>query len=108
MKAPAPSRYSRTGRIVVGGSFTFLGGQSHPYLARIKPDGSVDADFNPSADFQVYCLAMQEDGKILVGGMFSTLCGQPRRHLGRLNPDGTLDASFAADGRRPGPLSRLR
>jgi uncharacterized delta-60 repeat protein len=82
------------GKILVGGNFLTLGGQSRNNLGRLNADGSLDASFNPGADNTVYSLAVQGDGKILVGGLFSTLGGQIRNSIGRLNADGTLDTSF--------------
>jgi hypothetical protein len=75
------------GKIVVGGTFTTLGGQTRNRIARLNPGGTLDAAFNPGADFDVYALAVQVDGKIVVGGSFSTLGGQPREYIGRLSND---------------------
>ena len=88
------------GKILAGGYFTALGGQSRSYLGRLNADGTLDAGFNPGADYPVYSLAVQSDGKIVVGGGFKALGGQSRSRLGRLNGDGTLDTSFnpGADG----------
>ncbi len=90
------------GKILVGGWFTRLGGQSRTNLGRLSADGSIDSSFNPGAGTGspsgnqgvVFCLAVQADGKILVGGTFGTLGGQARSSIGRLNPDGSLDTSF--------------
>jgi len=82
------------GRIVIGGSFTSVGGVIRSNIARLNVDGSVDAAFNPGADNEINALAIQADGKILVGGSFNTLGGQPRRALGRLSSDGSLDVAF--------------
>jgi len=82
------------GKILVGGSFTALGGQSRNFIGRLNADGTVDTSFNPGADDHVASLALQSDGQILVGGWFSMLGGQSRNGIGRLNPDGTVDMSF--------------
>ena len=91
------------GRIVVGGSFTTLGGQPRSCIGRLNADGTLDTAFNPGATglpdpnavpTSVHCLAVQADGKIVVGGYFTTLGGQPRMCIGRLNPDGTADPAF--------------
>jgi uncharacterized delta-60 repeat protein len=82
------------GKILVGGYFTTLGGQTRNYIGRLNADGTVDSGFNPGANNYVFSLALQADGKILVGGLFTTLGGQPRNYLGRLNPDGSLDSGF--------------
>ena len=84
------------GKILVGGGFTTLGGQARNAIARLNGDGTLDAYFNPSANFfiNVYSLALQADAKILVGGTFVMLAGQERNRIARLNADGTLDANF--------------
>ncbi|WP_198973132.1 delta-60 repeat domain-containing protein, partial [Xylophilus sp. ASV27] len=79
------------GKVLVGGGFTQLGGQTRTYLARLNADGSLDTGFNPDANNAVYSLAVQPDGKVLVGGAFTQLGGQTRNRLARLNADGSLD-----------------
>ncbi len=93
----------RDGRIVLGGSFTALAGQTHKYIGRLNPDGTLDATFGAAASNTVCTLAMQPDGKILVGGMFTGLGGQACKYIGRLNADGTLDAAF-----NPGASNTVR
>lgn len=82
------------GRILAGGAFTTIDGQSCPRLGRLNTDGSFDASFNPGANDLVSALAVQPNGAIVVGGFFTSLGGQPRRHLARVNPDGSVDMSF--------------
>ncbi|MGB9473772.1 MAG: delta-60 repeat domain-containing protein, partial [Candidatus Udaeobacter sp.] len=82
------------GKILVGGFFTRMGGQTRNRIALLNPDGSLDATFDPNANFFVEALAMQADGKILVGGLFTSIGGQTRNRIARLNSDGSLDASF--------------
>jgi len=90
------------GKVLVGGVFKSLCGQTRGCLGRLNADGSLDTAFNPVATggvspipaSAVCCLAVQPDGKILVGGGFTSLCGQVRNCLGRLNADGTLDIAF--------------
>jgi uncharacterized delta-60 repeat protein len=81
-------------KILVGGDFSEVGGQPHNNIARLNPDGSLDAGFDPSFDEEVFTLAVQNDGKILVGGDFSQVNGQAHAGIARLNPDGSLDTSF--------------
>ena len=81
-------------RILVGGHFTALGGQTRNFVGRLNPDGTLDSSFNPAANGNVRSLLVQSDGKIVVGGEFTTLNGQSRSRLGRLNADGTLDGAF--------------
>ncbi|NLE76984.1 MAG: delta-60 repeat domain-containing protein [Chloroflexi bacterium] len=95
------------GKILVGGGFTSLGGEPCNRIARLNAEGSLDAAFDPNADFTVNALALQPDGKILVGGDFGSVGGQAHHGVARLNTDGTPDDSFAppsatggADGHR--------
>jgi uncharacterized delta-60 repeat protein len=85
------------GKILLGGTFSTVGGQIRTNLARLNPEGTVDTNFNPIADGPfVNSLALQANGKILIGGWFTHLAGQSRSNLGRLNSDGTLDLAFTA------------
>src|SRR5207245_5958103 len=100
------------GKIVVGGFFTTLGGGGsgtsvRNHIARVNPDGTLDTSFDPGANAEITCLAIQADGKILVGGSFTTLGGGGtgtfvRNRIARLNPDGTLDMTF-----NPGANDRI-
>ena len=85
-------------RILVGGEFTSIGGQSNSFLARLNADGSVDASFNPAGqtDGAVQCLLQQPDRKVLVGGGFGRLLGHAQPALARLLEDGSVDATFDA------------
>ncbi len=94
------------GKILVGGVFTQIGGQTRNRIARLNPDGTLDATFTVNVDASgtivpiVNAIAIQPDGKILIGGSFTQVNGQPRNRIARLNPDGTLDTAFNpnADG----------
>ncbi|MGH7946606.1 MAG: delta-60 repeat domain-containing protein, partial [Opitutaceae bacterium] len=83
------------GRIVVGGTFTSIGGATHNYLARLNADGSVDPTYNPNFNGRVYALAYEPaSNKVIVGGAFTTIGGEFRNHIARLNPSGTIDSEF--------------
>ncbi len=87
------------GNIVVGGSFTTLGGVRRSKIGRLNADGSIDASFNPGATNNIFALTVQSDGRILVGGYFTMLGGGgtgtiARNRIGRLNADGSVDTSF--------------
>lgn len=96
------------GSLFVGGAFTTAQAAgtvqetAHSYLARIRPDGSVDEAFDVHFDADVTAILVQADGRILVGGRFTRYTshfspsGVERRGLARLNPDGSLDESFVA------------
>ena len=85
-----------SGRIVVGGYFTQVNGTNRSRIARLNPDGSLDASFNPGsgADNPVLSIAIQPDQKIIIAGDFTTVNGNPRNRIARLNADGSVDATF--------------
>ncbi len=89
------------GRILLGGSFASVGGQTRRGLARLNADGSLDPSLgdimpNISPSPTVNALALQPDGKIWVGGNFFAFGGH--NYLVRLKPDGTLDAGMPTVG----------
>jgi len=51
------------GRILVGGSFTSVGGMERTNLARLNADGTLDTGFNANADDPVYSVALQADAR---------------------------------------------
>ena len=95
------------GKILIGGDFTSLapnGGASvrRNNIARVNPDGTLDASFDPNANAVINAIALQADGKILVGGGFTALrpndeVGFNRNYIARLNTDGTVDTPFNAN-----------
>jgi uncharacterized delta-60 repeat protein len=84
------------GKIIVGGNFTSFNGTSRARIARLNPDGSLDASFNPGTGFNgyVYTTVIQDDGKIIAGGSFTSFNGTTANHIARLNDDGTPDIDF--------------
>ena len=83
-------------KIIIGGTFTSYNGSAVNRIARINPNGSLDASFNlgSAADNTIQSLALQPDGKIIIGGDFTTYNGTSRNRIARLNIDGTLDPTF--------------
>lgn len=84
------------GKIVFGGNFTKYNVSTCNRIARILPDGEVDATFNIGTGFnsQIYSIAIQPDQKIIVGGNFTSYNGSPATRIIRLLPDGSRDSSF--------------
>jgi len=80
--------------IMIGGTFRFVNGVERNYLARLNPDGSLDASFNAYLDDSVDSITQQADGKILVGGYFVNVNGVEHKSIARLNSVGSLDDSF--------------
>src|SRR5687767_15139983 len=94
------------GKILIGGSFTTLSPNGGPAvtrnrIARLNPDGTLDAAFDPNANNTVHAIALQADGKIVVGGVFNgdfngpnSIGGQTRNFIARLDPATGLADSF--------------
>jgi uncharacterized delta-60 repeat protein len=82
------------GKILVGGTFTNIGGQSRNFIARLDPTTGLADSFNPNADNRVLCIVPQPDGKILVSGNFTNIGGQVRHSIARLDPTTGLADSF--------------
>jgi uncharacterized delta-60 repeat protein len=91
------------GKIIVGGGFTTLGGQTRNCLGRLNADGTLDSTFNTGVSRSIYCplvysLGVTVDGKVLVGGPFTGLGGLDRGYMGRLNSTGPATQSLALNG----------
>jgi uncharacterized delta-60 repeat protein/uncharacterized repeat protein (TIGR01451 family) len=94
------------GKVLVGGYFGRIGSKVQPGLARLHPDGTLDASFDIGTGFQgeygdgtpspgvIQHIALQSDGKIVVAGPFTSFRGVARNGILRLNEDGSLDPSF--------------
>ncbi len=88
------------GKILVGGYFNgtnSIGGQARNRIARLDPITGLADSFNPNANSNVLCIAVQADGKILVGGDFSgtnSIGGQTRNRIARLDATTGLADSF--------------
>ena len=90
------------GKIVIGGRFNTLqpNGAATPSIrtriARLMPDGSLEADFSPEVAGDIYTLALQPDGKVLVAGDFTRIGSKNGGGNARLNANGTVDTGFTS------------
>jgi uncharacterized delta-60 repeat protein len=90
----------KDGRVVIGGNFTQLfanaaiATSARNNLARINPDGSLDATFDPDDNGRILAMAQQPDGKVLLGGTLTSIGGVTRNNLARINTNGALDTTF--------------
>ena len=73
------------GKIIIGGTFTTVGGTERNRVARLNSDGSLDAGFDPNANEAIRAVAVQSDGKVIIGGSFTTVGGTTRNRLARLS-----------------------
>ncbi len=91
------------GKILIAGDFTTVapnGGATvtRNRMARLNPDGTLDAGFNPNANGLILSMAVQPDGKVVVCGTFTTIGGQTRNRIARLDATTGL-----ADSWNPNP-----
>ena len=90
------------GKLLVGGGFSEINGQTIRRLARFNPDGTLDSTFpvNVSSVASVAGLALQPDGRFLVATL-TTL----RRYLATGSPDNSFN--FNASTLSNGFISRF-
>jgi uncharacterized delta-60 repeat protein len=84
------------GKILFGGWFSSVQGESRLNLARLNANGTLDPQFSADTDGEVHALVVQPNGKIVVTGNFTAVNGQSRARLARVNWDGSLDPTLTA------------
>lgn len=86
------------GGLIIGGHFWKAGDVARNNLLRLRPDGTLDPDFNPAPQGisygGVYSLARDTNGRIYVGGLFLEIDGQERHDFARLSAAGALDTGW--------------
>src|SRR4051812_15036453 len=84
------------GKIIVVGSFSYIGNVEKAGIARLNVDGTLDPTFDPGtgANGAINLVAAQSDGKVLIVGSFTSVNGTTRNGVARLNSDGKLDSTF--------------
>ena len=83
------------GKVIIGGSFTYVGNTPRNNIARINTDGSLDTTWDPNPNGSVALLLM-ETGNVYVAGGFTSIGGQSRNGLAKLSTSdtGTADATW--------------
>ncbi|MGD9902716.1 MAG: hypothetical protein AB7U83_04535 [Vicinamibacterales bacterium] len=86
------------GRLLVGGTFTGIGGVARGGVARLEATGALDSSFTTTvslgAGHGVYAMALRSNGTLLLGGRFTSFNGQPRNGLALVDAAGQLDPAF--------------
>ncbi len=82
-----------SGRVVIGGAFTSLGGVDRARIARLLPDGAVDMAFDTGegTDGRVQQLLQMSNGNIIVAGRFMSVDGIGRNRIARLFGGSSVD-----------------
>lgn len=82
--------------LIVAGNFTSVLGEPRANLARLRPDGTLDAGFAPDiSGGEVRAIAVAPDGAIFIGGHFTRVGAVARRGLAKLDAFGTLDLQWS-------------
>ena len=100
------------GKILIGGAFASVGGQTRSNLARLDPDGSLDltlenASLTNVSNTFLSGLVLQPDGRVLIAGFFDSVAGETRRKGARVHSDGTLDPTFVDPAVSDGAVQTL-
>jgi uncharacterized delta-60 repeat protein len=86
------------GGVLIGGDFTAVNGTALNHIARLNPDGSLDAAFaaKVAASFNgvVDAISVQADNRIVLAGDFTQASGVTRHSITRLMPDGSVDPTI--------------
>lgn len=85
------------GKVIIGGQFTTVSGQSRGNVARLNFNGTLDTNFMAGlsgADTTVEAVAVQAGGKVLVAGYFNTMHDVTRPYIARLDVDGKRVGSY--------------
>ncbi len=78
-------------KLLLGGHFTTVNGQSRRRIARVYSNGSLEGtdgfDAGSGPNNLVNGIAIQDDGKIVIGGRFTSVNGYPSTLIARLGND---------------------
>lgn len=88
--------FDGTGSVYLGGFFISINNVSRYGLAKLNPDGTLNASWNPSSEiFNIaQTLAWDGAGNLLVGGTFDHLGGVARANLAKVSTGGTIDPAW--------------
>lgn len=84
------------GKIIIVGSFTKYNNVTVNRIARIFPNGALDASFitGSGSSSNITNIAILPDEKILISGNFTAFNGVAANRIARLFQDGRVDSSF--------------
>tara|TARA_R110000737_G_scaffold87376_1_gene120031 strand:- start:56 stop:1048 length:993 start_codon:yes stop_codon:yes gene_type:complete len=95
---PTEIKLQSDGKILTGGSFTSLNGNTRNYLTRLNSSGTEDTTFysNLGTGFNGYprIFIVQSSGRIIVGGNFTDVNGTTVSGLVALYSTGGIDTTF--------------
>jgi uncharacterized delta-60 repeat protein len=87
-------------KILIGGTFSSVGGVARNGIARLNANGTSDTSFNvgigTSIGDDVEDIFIDNNGRIVIAGLINSINGAPRSNIARLNTNGSLDTTFTA------------
>ena len=100
-------------RILICGIFTNVNGVARNRIARLRPDGSLDASFNPGEGVggttpNISSLALHTNGQVFIAGTFTSVNGVTRSGVARLNANGGLDSGFDPGDLTPASVTSMK
>ncbi len=103
-------RLQNDGNLLIGGDFTTFNGIGRTRLARLLPNGDLDATFTvgTGADASIRAIELQGDNKIIIGGLFTNYNGTNRARIARINLDGSIDLNFSPGAAADNPVYALK
>ncbi|MBX3697168.1 MAG: delta-60 repeat domain-containing protein [Dokdonella sp.] len=81
--------------VIIGGEFSSVNGVQRKNLARIGPDGFLDANWRADTDGTIYVLSADGLGNVYVGGAYLNIQGQARFGIARIATNGQVDPVWA-------------
>ncbi len=90
------------GKVLIGGRFTSVNGSPRGRIARLNPDGGLDASFletSSGANTDIWTIALQADRNIIIGGWLTSFNGVPRGGIARIRLGGGILFDYDADGK---------
>ncbi len=82
--------------LYIGGDFTKIDEEPRNSLAAINADSTVDSNWKPESNGEIYALTALGE-TIYVGGEFSSIDGQSIKNLAAIGANGALDQNWKPD-----------
>ena len=86
------------GKILIGGRFSVVNGQSRPGIARLNTDGTLDTTFDADLDDSIVnpdisVIELLATGELIIGGFFLGIGGEDIDNLALVDSTGAVDNS---------------
>lgn len=95
-------RMQADGKLIIGGSFDYIGTTACPRLVRLNSDMTIDSTFLTNigtglTSNNIYDVEVDGDGNIYAVGDFTVFNGNTRNRMVKLDSTGTEDTTFATN-----------